>query len=147
MSDGLGKVSDGLENVSDGLGNVSDGLRKVRDSLGKVKVYHGVRKVYHGERKVYHGVRKVYCGVRKVWTGRVWTGRSRGTWKISSGERDIQTTNIQTKPRRQPPKYRAIQISFDGLGSQGKYGDWQFNTFEYTVGKFILFLHKSIVYR
>ena len=32
---------------------------------------------------------------------------------------------LHTNYKRQPPKYRALQISFDGLGSQGKSGDWQ----------------------
>ena len=27
---------------------------------------------------------------------------------------------------KQSPKYRALQISFDGLGSQRKSGDWQY---------------------
>ena len=66
----------------------------------------GVRKVYHGVRKVYHGIWKVYHGVRKVWTGLVWTGRSGGAWRISSGERDEQTDK-QTD--EQPGDYRAFQ--------------------------------------
>ena len=36
----------------------------------------------------------------------------------------LSTNHNRPRPP-QPPKYRAIQISFDGLGSQGKSGDWQ----------------------
>ena len=31
----------------------------------------------------------------------------------------------QQQPPQQPPEYRAIQISSDGLGIQGKSGEWQ----------------------
>ena len=69
-------------------------------------VYHGVRKVY----RVFHGVSKVYHGVTTLLQFQTCLSSS-----LISGY----------KPRPQPPKYRAIQISFVRLGSQGNSGDWQ----------------------